>query len=81
MSEKPASTHHAPVKVDASAPDYVHHSAGEHSHKHSHGELGAHQHRHEHAGGQKPHTHGAEHAVHDKHPQHNAEHHKVAVKK
>lgn len=62
------------TKVDPSAPEYVHHGEGHHSHKHEHGEHGHHHHRHHHEGGEQQHAHAADHPLHAANAEH-AKHH------
>lgn len=73
-SGTPASGGSTVTKVDPSAPEYVHHGEGHHSHKHEHGEHGHHHHRHHHEGGEQQHTHAADHPLHATNAEH-AKHH------
>ncbi len=73
MSATEPQTKAPPTPASPSAPDYIHHGEGHHSHKHEHGE-GHHHHRHHHQGGHEPHTHGPEHPLNANNPDH-AQHH------
>lgn len=62
-----------------SAPDYVHHAGGEHSHKHQHDGRDWHLHRHQHAGGDTQHAHGVEDSINQSNAGHQEHHTSVQV--